>query len=250
MEWLKFDPNKKVEEVQPSPLKTPEQVAAEPKAKNTDPYYDQFSRLIEDVEGRKHGVYNDTKGIPTVGIGYNLNDQQIRGVMDLNNINADEIISGSRNLTDEEIDNIKAGYHKVREPLISNRVGSDLFDTLTPNQKAAVASMGYQSLNNIGPNLRSRLADNDTIGAMREIILNTNKDKDPGILSRRLKEASVFGGDEFPLTFQTFNDAEKKEVLDMINSIGNENTKAEIMKQYQQYLVPSRRKRFQNLAGD
>ena len=80
--------------------------------------------------------------------------------------------------------------------------------------------------------------------------LNTNKDKDPGILSRRLKEASVFGGDEFPLTFQTFNDAEKKEVLDMINSIGNENTKAEIMKQYQQYLVPNRRKRFQNLASD
>ncbi len=247
MDPFSFDPKKK--ELPPIPMTLEQDKPS--REKNVDPYYDQFSTLIKEVEGNREGVYLDSKGIPTAGVGFNLNDSQIRGVMELEGINPDEIISGSRTLNDDEIGRIKSSYHRVREPLIKNQVGGDLFDTLKPNQKAAVTSLGYQSLNNIGPNLRGRLAEDDTIGAMRELILNTNKDKDPGILARRLKEAEVFGGEEFPSTFMTFNESERQQVLDMLGQIKNEHTRKEMMDRYKQYLEPTpRRKRFQNLAGD
>lgn len=208
------------------------------------PYRDKFNQLIKDVEGVREDAYTDTVGKPTVGVGFNLEDPDVRGIMSLGGIDPDAVARGERSLAPDEISQIKQSYFQKREPMIRNQVGGDLYDNLDDNKKASILSMGYQSLNNIGPNLRKHIAGDDNIGAIREIVLNTNKMKDPGIQTRRLKEAEMFGGEQFPQAFETFSDEEKKQVLDILSQIQNEHTKKEMLDKYNQFLTAPQPNRF------
>lgn len=200
-------------------------------------YKSLLNPLLQQVEGHSDDSYTDSKGIPTAGYGFNLDDEENQGIMKMHGVDANEVKSGKRAIATDESQAIQDSILNRKEELVRGRMGSDFFDTLTPNKKAALMSMGYQSLNNIGPNLRGRMAEGDEIGALREMILNTNADKDPGILSRRLKEAELYGGPiDFSGAFKTMNNQEKQQLIDIINKTQNENTKKELLDKYGSYL--------------
>lgn len=213
------------------------------------PDYSQFfDPLIKNVEGYKDTPYDDHNGNPTVGTGLNLDDEDVQHLMKIRNINPDEVKNGTRKLASEEMGDIQNSYMDKREKMVRDKMGNDLFDTLQPHEKAAVMSMGYQSLNNLGPNLNQAIAGGDKIGAMREMILNTNKEQDPGILRRRLQEAETYGGPlDFNSTFKTFTPEEKTAVTSMINKLKNENVKQEMLNKYGSYLGQSQPQAFDKI---
>lgn len=196
-----------------------------------------FNNLIKSVEGHKEDPYMDSKGNPTIGTGLNLNDQDVQNLMSARGINPEEVKTGQRKLASEELDDIHNTYVSGREKLVRDKIGGDVYDQLKANQKAALNSMGYQSLNNIGPNLTGYVASDDPIGAIREMILNTNKDGDAGILKRRLEEAEMYGGPlDFASSFKTMTPEEKAMVRDTLNKIQNEHSRTEVMNKYGSYL--------------
>lgn len=201
-------------------------------------YRDYFDPLIKNVEGHSQESYDDSKGNSTVGTGLNLEDPTVQGLMAVRGINPDEIKSGSRTLASEDLNDIHNDYLNSREKLVRNKLGGDLYDTLQPHEKAAMMSLGYQSLNNLGPNLTGQLASGDKVNAIREMILNTNKDSDPGILSRRMQEAQTYSGDPvtFSSVFKIMTPEEKKQLGDILNKTQNENTKKELVDKYGTYL--------------
>lgn len=168
--------------------------------------------------------------------------------MHLRGIDPEAVRSGQRKLASEELDDIHNQYVGKREGLVRNQIGSDLYDTLKPNEQAAIMSMGYQSLNNLGPNFTGHLASDDKIGALREMILNTNKDQDPGILRRRLREAELYGGPlDFSAAFKTMNSEEKKQLRNIMDKIQNENTKKEMLDKYGSYVNETQPVQFNKL---
>ncbi len=201
------------------------------------PYKDLLSQHLKINEGVSDTPYTDQKGNPTVGVGMNLNDPDVRGLLKMRGIEPEEVTLGTRKLDDEESSQIHDSIVSNKEKALRSNIGSDLFESLKPNEQAAIMSMGYQSQNNIGPNLKGYLANSDKINAIKEMVLNTNKDNDPGIALRRLREGELFGGPvDFSSTFKIMSNEEKRKLMDTINSIGNENTKAEALKRYSSYL--------------
>lgn len=199
-------------------------------------YRKYFDPLIKSVEGHSGDVYSDSKGHSTVGTGLNMDDSTVQGLMRIRGYDPDEVKAGTRSIASEDLDSIHNSYLDDREKLVKAKMGP-LYDTLQPHEKAAVMSMGYQSLNNLGPSLTGAMAGNDKIAAMREMILNTNKDKNPGILSRRLQEAELYGGPlDFSSTFKVMSPEEKKQLSEILNKTENENTRKELMDKYGSYL--------------
>lgn len=200
-------------------------------------YKNLLNPLLEDIEGNVPDVYQDSKGVPSAGIGFNLDDKETQGIMKLHGVDPEEIRSQKRSLASDETAAIKDSILNRKEELVKSRMGSDLFDLLPDNKKAALMSMGYQSLNNLGPNLRQHISEGDEIGALREMILNTNADEDPGILKRRLREAELYGGPvDFSGAFKTMSPEEKKKLNSIIEKVQNEHTKKELIDRYGSYL--------------
>lgn len=201
-------------------------------------YRKYFDPLIKNVEGHKEDVYKDHNGNHTVGTGLNLGDHDVQNLMKIRGIDPEEVKSGTRKLASVEMDDLQNAYLGKREGLVRDKLGKDLYDILPPHKKAAVMSMGYQSLNNIGPNLTQSIAGDDPIGTIREMLLNSNKEQDPGILSRRMQEAQTFSGDPvtFSSAFKAMTYAEKQKLNDILNKAQNENVRAELMQKYGSYL--------------
>lgn len=207
-----------------------------------------FTNLIKDVEGHREDVYSDSKGNPTIGTGMNLNDPDIQGLLQVSNIDPEEVKSGRRKLASEELSDLHNKYMDKREQLIKSKFGPDLYETLKPNEKAAILSLGYQSLNNLGPKLTGYIANNDPLNAAKEMLLNTNKDRDPGILSRRLKEAEMYAGPlDFSSTFKIMTPEEKSSLKNIMENTSNENTRQELLKKYSPYIGDIQSQNFQRL---
>ena len=64
---------------------------------------DGIEDMIEWAEGKRSWVYKDSLGIPTIGIGFNLNRPDARSVCSTWGINYDTIYSGSECLSDTQI---------------------------------------------------------------------------------------------------------------------------------------------------
>lgn len=210
--------------------------------------YKRYAKpLLKDVEGFETNPYPDQKGHSTIGVGMKLSDPDIRGIMQLRNIDPDQVERGEISLTEEQLDDINDAYLDKREPLVKSKLGP-VYDTLPDNKKAAMMSMGYQSLNNLGPSLTGYLSSDDNIGAIKEMLLRTNKDKDPGTAVRRLKEAELFGGPlDFSSSFNAMSQEEKKHLLELIGGIKNENTKKEMLEKYSPYLQEAKPKLFNKI---
>lgn len=101
---------------------------------------------IEQHEGRKATAYNDTGGIPTIGVGFNLQRNDARQLISQIGANYDKIIQQTESLTDGQIDqlfNITLNESiKVAQQYIPD-LGSH-----PPSAQKVIIDMAY----NLGPN--------------------------------------------------------------------------------------------------
>lgn len=186
--------------------------------------------LLKDVEGFSENVYEDTKGNPTTGYGFNLNDEEVVGLMGVHGLNKDRMIAGEQTISQQQAEAIKDAIINRKEELVRNSVGSDLYDNLSDNKKAALISLGYNSMNLLGPKIRQNIADNDDLLAAKEILLNSNPKKELGVLRRRTDEAKTYLGDEqYNKLNMLLSDEEKQQLQNILDKSDNENVKNEYL---------------------
>lgn len=57
---------------------------------------DKYMQFIEPHEGKRNYVYNDTRGIPTIGVGFNLNRKNAASILSMFGINYQNVLEGER----------------------------------------------------------------------------------------------------------------------------------------------------------
>ena len=103
-------------------------------------------KMIERHEGKRNEVYKDTVGVPTIGIGYNLNRSDARTKIKALGGNYDKIVSGKESLTDEQIYSLFDESFKESESVA--RSFSANFDDHPEEVRSVLVNMAF----NLGPN--------------------------------------------------------------------------------------------------
>jgi len=104
-------------------------------------YYDYGIPQTKQFEGYRDKVYTDTRGNPTIGYGFNLNDKNMRSMVPA------DVIAGRRPLAQEEADNIFLTRYNQAARDAFNYLGPDMLK-LDPQRQAIIVDMAY----NMGPN--------------------------------------------------------------------------------------------------
>ncbi len=191
---------------------------------------------LEEQEGFRETAYLDGRGVPTIGTGFNLKDEEVRNILNLYGKDPAKLEAGEDTLDRDTNSLVKDRILDRKLNLTRQKLSPELWDTLNEDQQVTVGNLGYQSLNNIGPNLTNAIQNNDKYGAVYEIAANTNKYQDPGIQYRRLKQAQTYAGDDFFTILSSFDNETKKKILENLSNIENEHTRKEAMDAYEQYL--------------
>lgn len=110
------------------------------------PLVREMIKFVEPFEGRHDKTYLDSKGIPTVGIGFNLQRPDARERMTAVGANYDRILAGQDRLTAEQIDSLLA--HDMENFIEDARGIVDNFDSLPKIAQMVIADMTF----NMGPN--------------------------------------------------------------------------------------------------
>ncbi len=75
-------------------------------------------------EGRRSTVYRDTKGIPTIGVGFNLTTADAPAQIAALGLDYQSVLNGSAALTDAQMDQPKNGSHPAnRGHVLRNLLG-------------------------------------------------------------------------------------------------------------------------------
>lgn len=207
---------------------------------NKDLYRKFLDPLLAETESFSDSVYEDSNKNPTVGYGANLNSPEVRGMFNLMNIDYDSVRNNQRKLTQEEARKLKDMQIRDKEKYFNKLLGERApASELNETKKAALMSMYYNNPELIGPNMINHLKNNDHLNVIKEMILNSNKDNEPGVLRRRLKEAELYGGPlDFSSSFKLMEDKEKQQILNIINQTKNEELKKELLQKYSPYINP------------
>lgn len=193
--------------------------------------------IIHKVEGFRSDPYVDNRGNVTIGTGANLQNKDNQGMLSTMGYDPNKIISGEQKIAPEDLYHLDTIIQNKSFDDTKKAVGSDIMDALQKNKQEALHSLGHQSVNNIGPKLKSYLANDDQLNAINEIMANTNVKNDPGIQLRRLQEAMHFGGPlDFSSATKILTQEQKDRILNNLNSIQNEPTKNEALRTYGPYL--------------
>mmetsp|Transcript_7172 Transcript_7172/g.8082 ORF Transcript_7172/g.8082 Transcript_7172/m.8082 type:complete len:188 (-) Transcript_7172:55-618(-) len=67
---------------------------------------DKIEEFVSWAEGKEYCVYKDTLDIPTIGIGFNLQRSDAKGLIEDAGANFDKILAGTQCLTDSQITKI------------------------------------------------------------------------------------------------------------------------------------------------
>lgn len=81
----------------------PQQVQQQPQ-QTQSPSTEEIRSFIAENEGRRNRVYPDTKGIPTIGIGFNLNRSDASSRLQSVGADYDQVRKGKVSLTDRQVD--------------------------------------------------------------------------------------------------------------------------------------------------
>jgi lysozyme len=85
----------------------PEETPSQPEETPTESFnMEEVASMIERHEGRRHRRYLDTKGIPTIGVGFNLIRRDAIAKMRSLGANYMDIVNGRTTLNDEQIDSL------------------------------------------------------------------------------------------------------------------------------------------------
>jgi len=117
-------------------------------AQDTKLTFDDILNFIREHEGYRPRVYQDTRGIPTIGIGFNLMRPDAKQILNQVGADYDSILSGGNDLTDSQIKEVfkitlSIAYKDAKKWIPA-------FDGLPRNIKLAVLdlsfNMGYTRL--------------------------------------------------------------------------------------------------------
>ncbi len=163
---------------------------------------------INKLTGQKYtsgNVYEDSKKRPTVGIGFDMkqdraiNEWNLAFLDENNRPDFDEVSSGKRNLTKQEM--IVLFNHSVssREERLKTYIGQENWQKLKPNERLALESANYNGV--VGPELKKRIRKytetgkkEDLDAAFRELASNESVGKpylDKELQPRREGEAEL-----------------------------------------------------------
>jgi GH24 family phage-related lysozyme (muramidase) len=96
---------------------------------------------IKKHEGFKLSAYKDTKGIWTIGVGFNLQQPGADGLLNLANApSSQELISGTQ-LTDSQVDSLLA--LTVNSSILSAKKIFNNFNTLSDNQQMVLVDLTF-----------------------------------------------------------------------------------------------------------
>jgi GH24 family phage-related lysozyme (muramidase) len=206
---------------------------------------DLTAEFIKQHEGYSPETYEDTKGLETIGYGANLASPDVPKIMDDMNIDHDLAIQGRVRIGKDTANKIFDAQRQEKEQIFDNINKRDFPNSeITENERAALISLGYNSPKLWGPNLRSKLEANDDIGVAREILLQSNKSKTPGLQKRRLEEAKLYSGENWEKVYQTLSPQERKEIRNIILQIKNPHERERVLNEFP-FLRPNMR--FQKL---
>lgn len=129
--------------------------------------------LIRQHEGVRNIVYNDTEGIPTIGVGFNLRKGGAAQRIESLGVNYNDILTGTAKLTDAQVEELFDGDFNLAETDCNEVVSS--FSSHPDEVQSAIVDMMF----NLGEtrfrkfqNLIAALQATppDYAGAMREML--------------------------------------------------------------------------------
>jgi GH24 family phage-related lysozyme (muramidase) len=172
-------------------------------------YIAKRNRFIEEMESgpgaseqKEFDVYKDSKGLRTIGHGYNIDApgqfDKMKKILGLSDEEADAIVSGEMSISKEQADKLFNFSAKKAERQLDEKLQSIGGVQLTSDQRAALVSMIYNSPKLIGPKILEALKSGnyEEVARLISITSDFQKRKHPGLPIRRRKEAALFSGSE------------------------------------------------------
>jgi len=102
---------------------------------------DLTKQWISRWEGIRSQVYNDTKGIPTIGVGLNLTTHAAQSAVAALGIDINALLNGSLSLTSDQIDQLLDG--SINLALVAARNLVPGFDGLPDNQQLVITDLAF-----------------------------------------------------------------------------------------------------------
>ena len=102
---------------------------------------EHIRQFIENHEGRRDTVYDDTAGHPTIGVGFNLDRDGAQEAIERLGLNYQDVRDGKVSLTDTQIDTLF--YSDVNSAIESARNVVSNFDEIPGDKQTVVADMVF-----------------------------------------------------------------------------------------------------------
>ncbi|NBW57284.1 hypothetical protein EBR43_05780 [bacterium] len=111
------------------------------KAEDTKLTFDEILSLIKQHEGYRHEMYLDSRGIPTIGIGFNLTRPDAKKILQQVGASHEKILTKQQSLSDDQIQQvfqicINIAYQDAKKWMPS-------FDSLPKHIKLAILDMSF-----------------------------------------------------------------------------------------------------------
>lgn len=121
-----------------------------------------IEKLVEKHEGRRAVIYRDTKGILTVGIGFNIEAPDARHICQLFGIDYRALTNGMVTLTEQQIDSIFE--YQLNKVLSQAKITLPNFDQMPDTVQAVVCdlifNLGWGRFQNFHQTIASLKAGN------------------------------------------------------------------------------------------
>jgi GH24 family phage-related lysozyme (muramidase) len=200
--------------------------------------YKTLRELLERHEGRHNKAYQDARGIHTIGVGASLRSPDTIKFLQDRGISRDELISGKRSLSDDEVNDILA--YNIREK--ERYLPKDM--ELSDHKKAVLMSLAFQNPGLLGPSLRKGLQSGNDSAVLNEILLGSNRRGEAGVQRRRLDEARTYAGEGWQDYVNSIPDEQLPKAFGRLYDIKNEHTRKQAIDRYP--ILKERFERFRN----
>jgi lysozyme len=103
---------------------------------------DTIRRYITLNEGKRNVVYNDSLGIPTIGVGFNLRRSDAPASISALGLNFNDVLSGKQSLTDGQINSLLDADIETAENSTARRLFLN-FDTIDPDRQVILVDLSF-----------------------------------------------------------------------------------------------------------
>lgn len=98
-----------------------------------------IAELIEKHEGRRKTVYKDSRGILTIGVGWNLEDSESDVIAGHFGLDLADLKAGTLSLTDDQINQVRD--FQINEAILAAKRYFPNFNTMPANPQAVIVDM-------------------------------------------------------------------------------------------------------------